>query len=153
MQRSKEIIKRYMEEFNKKFGRNYKTVEVIGEGDIAIVTMGSLASSLKHLLNVGKKFKIVNIKQYRPFPKEEIVNALKDVSVIAVLEKDVSYGLEGGILYNEIKSSLYNESDAKVLSFITGLGGRDTRIEDLEKILEVCKNPTRNVYWIGLRRI
>lgn len=153
LQRSNDVIKNHMKEFNKIFERDYKTVEVLGDGDITIVTMGSLAGSLKYLLNKKRNFKLVNIKQYRPFPKQELLKALEDSKTIGVIEKDVSYGLEGGVLYNEIKSIIQGKLDARVISFITGLGGRDTRIEDLEKMLELCKNPKRNVYWLGLRRI
>ncbi len=153
LQRSKEVVKKTIEEFNKIFGRNYSIIETAGDGDIAIVTMGSLASSLKYLLRSGENFKLVSLKLYRPLPKEELIKELKDVKTIAVLEKDVSYGFEGGILYNELKSILYGKTDANIISFITGLGGRDTRVEELKKIIKICENPSKNVYWLGLRRI
>lgn len=45
---------------------------------------------------------------FRPFPEEEIISALKNVKNIAVMDKVMDYSLNGGTLYKEIISAIYD---------------------------------------------
>ena len=68
----------------------------------------------------------------RPFPKEEIVKATKNAKVIAVLEKDISFGNEGTV-YTNVASAIRDGSKA-LLNYIGGLGGMDIKRSEIEDI-------------------
>ena len=55
----------------------------------------------------GKKVGLVKVRSYRPFPVKALRDSLKDVSSIAVIEKDVSIGNEAG-LTTDLKAAFYN---------------------------------------------
>ena len=57
----------------------------------------------------GKKVGLVKVRSYRPFPVQALRKALKDAHVIAVVEKDVSIGMDAGLL-TDLKSAFYNSS-------------------------------------------
>ena len=76
---------------------------------------------------------------FRPFPADEIAEALKNVKALAVMDKAESFSAAGGPVGAEVKSALYGKADGiKVLNYIYGLGGRDVRAEDIEKYLTHC---------------
>ena len=72
---------------------------------------------------------------FRPFPREKILAALKNVKALAVLDRAESFSAEGGPLYTEIKAALY-DSNIKplVTNYIYGLGGRDVFPDDIKKV-------------------
>lgn len=72
---------------------------------------------------------------FRPFPADEIAEALKNVKALAVMDKAESYSAMGGPIGAEVKSALYGKADGiKVLNYIYGLGGRDVRADDIEEV-------------------
>ncbi len=62
---------------------------------------------------------------FRPFPAEEMAEALKKAKVICVLDRAETFGGEGGPLYLEVKSAVQGRNNAKVVNRIFGLGQRD----------------------------
>ena len=71
------------------------------------------------------------MRLFRPFPKSDLVKALKKSRLIVVFDKNISYGLEGATC-SEIKSALYGSgANAVVRNFIVGLGGRDVKAREL----------------------
>ncbi len=125
------VIKEVHDDFAKVFGRSYGDglIEVYGEGDNAVVTMGSFSTNLKVLADkLG--FQVIRIRCYRPFPDKELAAALKGKESVAVFEKDVSYGTGHGAVYNDVRT-VYN---GKMVNFIVGLGGLDVPVSALEKM-------------------
>jgi len=60
-----------------------------------------------------------------------VVKALENRRLIAVFDKNISYGLEGATC-SEIKSTLYGSSTrAAIRNFIVGLGGRDVKAREM----------------------
>ena len=111
----------------------------------AIITMGTLAGTIKHIIT-SKKIKdigLVRLKSYRPFPIDELENALQRVESIGILEKDVSLGM-GGALYNELRAIR-----KPIAGFIGGLGGRDIKTSEIMEIFETIKKKKQGVFWIG----
>lgn len=126
---SLEIIKKVGKCFGEKFARNsdglvrgYK----LDGAETVIVTMGSVAGTVKDLIDElnadGEKFGLLSVISYRPFPAEEIKNALSKAKRVIVLEKAFALGI-GGILAQEIQLAL-TESGIPVVSAIAGIGGR-----------------------------
>lgn len=149
MKNSEKLIKEVNEEFSKKFGRSYGNGLIekyrMDNAKHVIISFGSVCGTIKEVLERHPDVGLLRIRTYRPFPFKEIESALKGITSIAVVEKDISIGL-GGVLRSELASII---SDAQ--SFIVGLGGKDIREEDIEKIIKKLKSPEGNeknkMYW------
>ena len=158
MNRALGVIKKADEEFGKIFGRSYGHTEAYNmkNADIVLVTLGSVAGTIKEVIDSVDNVGLLRIRTYRPFPKKEILDALKNAKVVAVIEKDVSIGLGEGALYSELKGLLYSsELNPRTLGFIVGLGGRDVTLENIKEIVSIAekakKEDVEEVSWIGLK--
>jgi pyruvate/2-oxoacid:ferredoxin oxidoreductase alpha subunit len=138
LQNSKETIMKVGQEFGELFGRNYARMfweDRLDDADIVIVAMGSLAMeaivAADMLRKEGHKAGVLGLRVFRPFPKSELVRALRKARLIVVFDKNISYGSEGATC-SEIKSALYGSSiNATIRNFIVGLGGRDVKAREL----------------------
>lgn len=150
---SKEVIAKEMKEFKKVFGRELSLVEYYGDKDAetVMVAMGSVLGTMKEAVDgmavEGKKVGILKVTALRPFPDDEVAEALKHAKNIAVIDKSVSLGTEG-ILATEIKRALYG-SDKKVVSYILGLGGRDITKEMIAGISDGVTKAKEPVVFVG----
>lgn len=163
MENAKEVIKEVFAEFEKKFGRKYQMIEEYktDDAEIILVTMGSLAGTVKEFVDKkreeGIKIGAAKITVYRPFPIEEVRALAKKTKVLALLEKDISFGI-GGAVFTDASRALINEKEKPiVLDFILGLGGRDVTFENLDEVIEISKKALKGekveeVSWIGLRK-
>lgn len=140
---SSDMIEEVADQFKKTFGR-YQGGLVekyrLDGAETVIVSMGSVVGTIKEVVDAlrdkGKKVGVLKIRAFRPFPKEAIYDALKNVKNVIVMEKAISLGATG-ILYDEIKAALYGRaSQPKVSGFIAGLGGRDIPTESIVKVIE-----------------
>jgi pyruvate/2-oxoacid:ferredoxin oxidoreductase alpha subunit len=138
LQNSKETIVKVGLEFGEVFGRNYANMlweDRMDDAEIVMVAMGSLAmeaiAAAEVLRGEGHKVGVLGLRVFRPFPKTELVKALKNSRLIVVFDKNVSYGLEGATC-SEIKSAVYGSGiDAIIRNFIVGLGGRNVSTKDI----------------------
>ena len=138
LQNSGETIARVGKEFGDLFGRDYSSMlweDRMDDADIVIVAMGSLAMeatvAVDMLREEGHKVGVLGLRVFRPFPKSDIVRALKNARLVVVFDKNISYGSEGATC-SEIKSALYgNNTRAVIRNFIVGLGGRDIKAREL----------------------
>ena len=152
MERSKNVIEKANQEFANIFGREYGLVEKYNSEDAEtiLVAMGSICSTIKDVIDdlrsQGEKVGLLKIRVFRPFPQEEIQKALKEASQVAVLDKDISFGV-GGALYNDIKAKM----NINAYGFIVGLGGRDITPQHIKEIINKTKNPITDIQWIGLK--
>lgn len=150
MQNAKEVIKKVNSEFGKVFGRSYGSglVETYNmeSADYAIVTMGSLCGTIRHVIKKKKieDMGLVKIKSFRPFPMGEVKGALRDLKSVGVLEKDISPGLGGALVY-EIRGLRRTQP---VSTFVGGLGGKDVKIEDIMKIFDDIREERRGLVWV-----
>jgi pyruvate ferredoxin oxidoreductase alpha subunit len=142
-QRALAKIEQVAKEFQETFGRYYGGVidtYYSEDAEIVIVTMGSVIGTIKDAIDQmraeGKKVGLVKVRSYRPFPIQALRKALKDAHVIAVVEKDVSIGMEAGLL-TDLKSAFYNSQiRTPIIGFAAGLGGRDITIKDIRSIVD-----------------
>lgn len=118
-------------EFGRLFGRTYGgMIETYrcDDADAVLVTLGSVTGTARcvvdDLRSQGKKVGLLKIRSMRPFPAEDIREALKNVQAVGVLEKDLSHGYEG-VVYTNVNSALiHGDSVPRTVNFIGGLGGR-----------------------------
>jgi pyruvate ferredoxin oxidoreductase alpha subunit len=103
------------------------------------MAMGSVAGTIKDgvdkLRGQGKKIGLVKIRCYRPFPHEEIWEAIKEARVVGVMDANISLGSEGAVGM-DLKTKLCGRSDGpRVVDFIAGLGGREINIQTVVKLV------------------
>lgn len=165
MRKAKEVIKEVQKEFYEMTGRKYDLIEEykMEDAEYAIVVLNSTAGTSKEavdrLREQGIKAGVVKPRVYRPFPGEEIANALKNVKAVAILDKADGLNAVGGPLFTDTTSSLLvnNITSPKAVSYIYGIGGRDVRVEDIESVYkdlqEVAKEEkVTDVYrYLGLK--
>jgi len=150
MQESLKVIDAVDKEYGKKFGREYGLLEKVEGGEDCILTMGSLVGNARI---AAKKTgtSLIKFKCFRPFPKEQLKDALDNVERLIILEKSVSPGL-GGVLASEIRDALYDTTDKPdIHSFVCGLGGRDVTVKDIEAMVKKVKTgkAQTNDWWMG----
>lgn len=166
MRNAKKVILEVSKDFEKMTGRHYSLFEEYNmeDAEIAIVCMNSTAGTTKFIVDKlraqGIKAGLLKIRVYRPFPGEEVAKALEHVKAVAVLDKADSLNAIGGALFEDVVSSLYvNKKDVPVVNYVYGIGGRDTKSNDIEDVFndlqKIVKNNGKidNPYrYLGLRR-
>jgi len=131
----------------------YKTKDAKAVIVVLNSTAGTTKTVIDKMRKEGKKVGLLKIRLFRPFPYKEIANALKNIKVVAVLDRSASFGAYAPV-YKEIRNAVYDSpKKPKLQSCIFGLGGRDISEEDIEKLFsDLLKNKiTEKVRYIGLR--
>ncbi len=138
---SMKVIKDVGAEFSALSGRPFDVVEGWGmeDADVAIVVIGSTAGNARHVARQlrakGVKAGVLKVRVFRPFPAKELRAALAGVKAVAVLDRAESFGAEGGPLFLEVRSALYDAAErVPVVNYIYGLGGSDVRLELIERV-------------------
>jgi pyruvate ferredoxin oxidoreductase alpha subunit len=128
-------------EWSKISGRPFDVIHTFGmeDADVAVVVIGSTAGNVRHVARElraeGIKAGVVNIRVFRPFPYAELATALKDVKAVAIMDRADSFGAEGGPLYLEVKSALYDVgSRVPVVNYLYGLGGADVKLDLIRRV-------------------
>jgi pyruvate ferredoxin oxidoreductase alpha subunit len=166
MKNALEVIQKINDEYAKVSGRIYGNglIEAyrLEDADVATVCLGSTAGTMKAVVDdlrkEGVKAGLLRLRAFRPLPVKEILNALEKVKALAVMDKSMSFGGDGGAVFHEIRHALYDAKAAPyVVDYIYGLGGRDASpkefrgiYEDLQTILKTqsVQNP---IQYLGLR--
>ena len=142
MMDAKDVIRKVGAEFGEMTGRPYGLIEKyqMDDAEEAIIIIGSSAGTakeaIKQLRAQGKKVGLIKIRAFRPFPAEEIAEALKNVKAFAAMDKDDSFNAHCGPIYAEVCAALYAAgiSAPKGINYIYGLGGRDVRVESIQHV-------------------
>jgi pyruvate ferredoxin oxidoreductase alpha subunit len=166
MKNAVQVIRDVHDEYAKLSARSYGDGLLepykLEDAETAIVCLGSTTGTIKTVVDdlreKGVKAGLLRIRTYRPFPAEEIVEGLVRAKAVAVMDRSMSFGGNGGAVFHEVRHALYDApSRPYVVDYIYGLGGRDinpTQIrmvfEDLQKILQT-KRVGEPVRYIGLR--
>ena len=132
----------------------YKTADA----DIVIIAMGSTAGTVKDavddLREEGKAVGLVKLRCYRPFPHEEIFEAVKKARAVVVLDSNISMGSEGAVSL-DLKAKLYGQPETPmIIDVIAGLGGKvinENKIREIvkraETIADVSTSPGESSFW------
>ena len=165
MRNAKKVILEVAKDFEKMTGRKYSFFEEYRmEGaEIAVVCMNSTAGTTKtvvdELREKGIKAGMIKVRVFRPFPAEEIAEALGNLKAVAIMDKADSLNAMGGALYEDVISSMYTaKKQVPAVSYVYGIGGRDTTSNNIHEVFDylaqVAKtgeidNPYR---YVGLRK-
>ena len=165
MKNAKQVILDVAKDFEKMTGRKYGLFEEykLDDAEVAIVCMNSTAGTTKavvdELREQGKKVGLLKLRVFRPFPVDEVAEALGHLKAIAVLDKADSLNAAGGALFEDVTSAMYvNKKQVPAINYVYGIGGRDTRADEIEKVyndlFEIVKTgDVKNPYrYLGLRK-
>lgn len=164
MERAKQVIDKTHEEFETIFGRLYHQVEGIylDDANIVIIATGTVASTCRvaidNLRAAGHKVGMIKIKTLRPFPADEIIEALRGIKKVAVIDRNFSPGSQG-VWAQEIRSVINDLSDNErplIFGYIAGLGGRDINIKTIEEIYKQTaenEKPEDRDIWVGVKYV
>lgn len=165
MERAKKKIVEVAQEFEKKFGRpqgglidTYR----LEDAEVAIISMGAILQTMREVVDKlreeGVPVGLIKVKSYRPFPRDEIREAVKGLKAVAVIDRDISLGFEGA-LFTDVKASLYGSDERPLVKgYIAALGGRDFPESTVRKIVNDIMKVAREgkidkeVEWPDLRR-
>ena len=147
MSHVKNVVLDVAKDFAQMAGREYGLFESyrLEDADRAVVIIGSAAGTTKdaidRLRDQGEKVGLLKIRLFRPFPAEEIAEALKNVKAVAIMDRAEGYSGHGGPLGSDVMAALFRaRSQAYAINYVYGLGGRDVRVEDMEHIFAVLKD-------------
>jgi pyruvate ferredoxin oxidoreductase alpha subunit len=92
------------------------------------------------------------MRVFRPFPVDEIVDALSNLDAVAVFDRSASFGAMGGPVYLEILAALRGKA-IPMINCIYGLGGRDTGPGLMKPVFEdlLAGNVEPRVQYVGVR--
>ena len=114
--------------------RSYRT----GDAETIVVALGSVLGTIDDVIDElreqGVKIGSLAIKCFRPYPLEEVREALRGAKRVVVLEKAMAVGI-GGIVGQNVRYTLADAA-LPVYDVIAGLGGRPITKASLRGLFE-----------------
>ncbi len=143
MKNATSVILEVGKEYAKISGREYGLYEEyhLEDAEVAVVVLNSAAGTAKavidELRSKGIKAGLFKPRVFRPFPAQEIAQALSHIKAICVMDRADGVNAIGGPLFPEFRSALY-DSDTRPLMInkVFGLGGRDLGLHHVHDVFE-----------------
>ena len=143
--RAPEIVKNIGKQFTREFGESiaccYDFFEAykLDDAEIAIVVVGSTAGTVRMMVDEyrakGVKAGMLKLRMFRPFPQDEVRDALSHLKACAVLDRSIAYGGDGGPVHIEVRSSLYGiQNPPVIVDYIYGLGGKPIDVQHIDSV-------------------
>jgi pyruvate ferredoxin oxidoreductase alpha subunit len=143
MKTSSTVISKVNKEYEALTGKQYSFIDTYGleDAEAAILCLGSTAGTAKtvakQLRSQGKKVGVIKPWVYRPFPETQLLEAVKNLKALVVLDRACSLGAPYGAVCSDIISMLYRKGkELNVFNVVYGLGGRDMTPLDIEAIFD-----------------
>ena len=143
LRESKEVIVRVWKEFGDMFGRYYSPISGYRtEGaKTLLMSTGCLSETAKVAIDrkrdKGEDVGLLTLHLWRPFPFEELYEAVKDAETLIVFDRAISLGGPGGPIISEVKSALFDKrKDIKFAGLVGGLCGRNLTVEQFEEMID-----------------
>ena len=143
LENSKKVMLDVAADFERISGRKYSFFESyrMEDADYAMVIMGSAAGTGKDavdaLRSMGIRAGLIKVRMFRPFPASQIAEALKNVKVVACMDRTESFNTVTGPLGADVRCALYDAGiHAKFVNYVYGLGGRDVTVASLTSAYE-----------------
>jgi pyruvate ferredoxin oxidoreductase alpha subunit/oxalate oxidoreductase subunit alpha len=159
------VIKEAIGDFNRIFGRKYSPFleeYMTDDAEMAFFIMGAhtmtARHAIKHLRSQGVKIGLVKLRFVRPWPTQEVSQALSKFKAVGVVETSTSYGgaMRGGNLLHEVRASLYDAPQRPLAtSFMAGLGGEMVPLKEFYYMADILSEMIKDgkakktVYWVG----
>lgn len=165
LENAKQVILDVAKEYAQISGRSYGLFEEYKteDADYIMLMIGSAAGTAKQavdeLREEGIKAGVLKLRVFRPFPAEEIAEALRGCKAVAIMDRCESYNGNGGPLGAEVMAGLYRKKlYISATNYIYGLGGRDFTTEDAKDVFAALQeaaasgNDPEQYQYIGLRK-
>ncbi len=153
------VLARAFADLEETSGRAYGLIDRWGDDDAEVVLLG-LGSMMEtarwtaeHLGEHGESVAVINVRSFRPFPEQAIVQATRNARVVLVLDRDIGYGT-AGMVYPDVTRALYHaDHRPDVLNFIIGTGGKDITPETIERCIALGRDgfSGQTVFWPDAR--
>jgi pyruvate ferredoxin oxidoreductase alpha subunit len=134
-----EVAGRFAVDFERASGglaRRYRAEDA----ETVVVALGSVLGTIKDVVDElreqGVRIGALGIKSFRPFPLEEVREALGEAKRVVVLEKALAVGI-GGILSSNVRTAL-SGIQLNGYTVIAGLGGRSITRESLRSLFDAA---------------
>ena len=166
MKNSVEVIREAWKDYYRYVGKQYSPFiesTLMEDADIALVSMGAYTKdaiyAAKRMREKGVKAGVVRLRYWRPFPADELRDALLDAKAVGVLDFSYSMGSPdfAGAFFNDVRSTLYqNSTKPPLINFILA-GGREPTIRNFEKAIQLVHKAAQTgstsklVHWLTLR--
>jgi pyruvate ferredoxin oxidoreductase alpha subunit len=131
-----EIVAGFEQEFGRPSGgllRRYRS----HDAETIVVALGSVLGTIEDVIDElrddGVRIGLVGIKTFRPWPGDELRDALGHARRVVVLEKALSIGIDG-IVSQNVHSAL-DDCGCEIHTAIAGLGGRPITKASLHRLL------------------
>lgn len=145
MQNAFEKLEQTDAAFRNAFGRSHgSAIECyrMDGAELALVTIGSMTGAARVAVDAarenGIRVGLVKLRMMRPFPKNRLADALRNVSAWAVIDRSVSFGWSCGPVYVEMNAAI--KDDRYSLSFVGGLGGADITVKAIGKCISLLSD-------------
>ena len=144
MRHAPAVIEEVAAEYEKLSGRSYGMYEgyQLEDAEIAVVALGSTAGTAKaavdRMRDKGVKAGLLKIRVFRPFVGKTFIDALSSVKAVTVMDRCISFGVEGGPVFQELRSAAFEAKrfDLEMRAAIYGLGGREVNVEMITGVFE-----------------
>lgn len=134
-----EADRAYGELFGRKYGGAIEEYRM-EDAEYAIITTGSMSGAAKDMVDArrdeGVKIGLVRMRMIRPFPRNRVRKALYNVKAFGVVDKNVSFGCDTGIVYQEVKAAMYGGNQVPSVPVIGGLGGEDISLKMMGEVID-----------------
>jgi len=166
LQNAKQLIPKVAREYSEKLGLpDYGGLieeYMCDDAEVFLVSMGTIGSEAKlavrKLRDEGYRVGSARIRVFRPFPRETVREMGMRARVLAIIDRDISFGMEG-VLFTEMRSALSDLPEKPLAkNFIAGLGGRDVTQSDIEEIarktFRILESGVgiEGIEWVNIRR-
>lgn len=139
MNRVPGVLLEAIDEFERVFDRRPDGAIVAEntEAETIVIASSTIAATLRRVVRArrlrGERIGMIRIKQFRPFPRRELLAAIGNAKRVGVLDRNHSPG-SGGIFWNEVAATLHDR-DVLLQDYIVGLGGGDVTPKVLDNII------------------
>ena len=162
---AKTVIEDVDADYRNRFNRGYDGLlepYCCKDIDAVLIAMGSMVGTGKDAIDIiqvnDKRVGLLKLRCFRPFPTEELVDLVKNVHAVGVIDRNNSIGSAGGgIVSLEVARALYELDDRPLLlNFHTGLAGTDVTIRHYEYMADECLKAVeegkvrKKVDWVDL---
>jgi pyruvate ferredoxin oxidoreductase alpha subunit len=166
MEQAKRVVQGVTGEFNEQFARDYGFFESyrLEDAEAAVVVVNSTAGTARtvvdRLRDEGLRVGLLKLRVFRPFPAQELAQALGHLEALAVMDRSISFGAmdNAGPLFLELVTALsLHDVSLPVIDCVYGIGGRDIQPGEIESIyrelLEIAKTGEtgEKVRFLGVR--
>ena len=142
MERVPTVLAESIDQFERVFDRRPAGALVTHhteDADTIVIACNTMARTLQGVVerrrDRGERIGMIRAKQFRPFPRAELISAVGGAKRVGVLDRNHSPG-SGGIFWQEIATTLQGNAHVLLQDYLVGLGGGDVTPEIIDEIID-----------------